>query len=119
MSYFEVPEEDAERVAKYINGQHYKGREVRCNDAAEGGKPAPRPRDSRDPRNSGKPGKPGQSGKSGEPKHIYQKEEWMQFLNPNGMKTKGAKGKAAKAFKGEEPDFSEEGWAIRKPRKKK
>ncbi len=119
MSYFEVPEEDAERVAKYINGQHYKGREVRCNDAAEGGKPAPRPRDSRDSRNSGKPGKPGQSGKSGEPKHIYQKEEWMQFLNPNGMKTKGAKGKAAKAFKGEEPDFSEEGWAIRKPRKKK
>ena len=50
---------------------------------------------------------------------IYQKEEWMQFLNPNGMKTKGAKGKGSKELKGEIPDFSEEGWAIRKPRKKK
>ena len=37
MSYFEVPEEDADRVIKYVNGQQYKGRDVRCNDAAEGG----------------------------------------------------------------------------------
>ena len=36
MSYFEVPEEDAERVIKYVNGQRYKNREVRCNDAEEG-----------------------------------------------------------------------------------
>jgi ATP-dependent RNA helicase DeaD len=52
----------------------------------------------------------------------------MQFLNPNGMKTKGEKShagkkaeksKASKELKGEIPDFSEEGWAIRKPRKKK
>ena len=52
----------------------------------------------------------------------------MQFLNPSGMKNKGAKsyadkgpkkGKASKELKGEIPDFSEEGWAIRKPRKKK
>ena len=35
-SYFDVPEEEASRVMKYINGQHYKGREVRCNDADEG-----------------------------------------------------------------------------------
>jgi ATP-dependent RNA helicase DeaD len=35
------------------------------------------------------------------------------------MKPKGTKGKADRAFKGPEPDFSEEGWAIRKPRKKK
>ena len=52
----------------------------------------------------------------------------MQFLNPSGMKNKGAKSyadkgpkksKASKELKGEIPDFSEEGWAIRKPRKKK
>ena len=52
----------------------------------------------------------------------------MQFLNPNGMKAKGAKphtdkkpkkDKTSKELKGEIPDFSEEGWAIRKPRKKK
>ena len=88
MSYFEVPEEDAERVMKYVNGQYYKKREVRCNDAAEGGKP--------------------RSGKTTKPARTYKKEEWMQFLNPKGMK-----------LKGEVPDFSEEGWAIRKPRKKK
>jgi len=39
-------------------------------------------------------------------------------LNPNSMKTKGEK-KKVKELKGEIPDFSEEGWAIRKPRKKK
>lgn len=99
MSYFEVPEEDAERVIKYVNGQRYKGREVRCNDGAEGGKAPSNPKKARSPR------RPAPSAPS---KKTYQKEEWMQFLNPNGMK-----------LKGEIPDFSEEGWAIRKPRKKK
>ena len=94
MSYFEVPEEDAERVIKYVNGQTYKKREVRCNDADEGGKPAPR--------------KSSPSRKTIKPSKTYQKDEWMQFLNPKSMK-----------LKGEIPDFSEEGWAIRKPRKKK
>lgn len=99
MCYFEVPEEDAERVIKYVNGQRYKGREVRCNDGAEGGKAPSTPKKARSPR------RPAPSAPS---KKTYQKEEWMQFLNPNGMK-----------LKGEIPDFSEEGWAIRKPRKKK
>lgn len=99
MSYFEVPEEDAERVIKYVNGQRYKGREVRCNDGAEGGKAPSTPKKARNPR------RPAPSAPS---KKTYQKEEWMQFLNPNGMK-----------LKGEIPDFSEEGWAVRKPRKKK
>ena len=106
MSYFEVPEEDAERVMKYVNGQQYKGREVRCNDAAEGGKKEPRK-----PKVSGKPGKSGNSRKPESPKptqKTYKKDEWMQFMNPKSMK-----------LKGEIPDFSEEGWAIRKPRKKK
>ena len=100
MSYFEVPEEDAERVIKYVNGQQYKRREVRCNDASEGGKPTPRK--SIQSRNNSP------SKKSSKSNKTYKKEEWMQFLNPEGMK-----------LKGEIPDFSEEGWAIRKPRKKK
>ena len=96
-------------MIKYVNGQQYKKREVRCNDADEGGKKEPRK-----PRISGKPGLPGKSGKpekSRSPKpsqKTYKKEEWMQFVNPKSMK-----------LKGEIPDFSEEGWAIRKPRKKK
>ena len=98
MSYFEVPEEDAERVIKYVNGQTYKRREVRCNDAAEGTK-SPKAQRTH---------KPHEAHKAHEPNKPHQKEDWMQFLNPKGMK-----------LKGEIPDFSEEGWAIRKPRKKK
>ena len=101
MSYFEVPEEDAERVIKYVNGQTYKRREVRCNDASEGGKPARKPRETSHTSRTGNTRKPRET-------KTYKKEDWMQFLNPKGVK-----------LKGEVPDFSEEGWAIRKPRKKK
>ena len=48
------------------------------------------------------------------------KEDWMQFLNPD-MAKKGAAGKAKKGkgdLIGEEPDFTEEGWARRFPKKK-
>ena len=123
ISYFEVPEEDAERVIKYVNGQRYKNREVRCNDAEEtaparGTRSSRTPRDTRSSRDTRKP-RDSKPSKAPKDVRIYQKEEWMQFLNPNGMKTKGAKGKGSKELKGEIPDFSEEGWAIRKPRKKK
>ncbi len=101
-SYFEVPEEDAERVIRYVSGQRYKGREVRCNDAAEGGKKPTRPT---------KPTKPT---RPTTPTPSYKKEEWLQFLNPKSMRPK-----ANKELKGEIPNFEEEGWAIRKPRKKK
>ncbi len=105
MSYFEVPEEDAERVVKYVNGQQYKHREVRCNDADEGGKPAAK---SRKPAHEPKAVKASRRANEGTAQRTYKKDEWMQFLNPDGMK-----------LKGDIPDFSEEGWAIRKPRKKK
>ena len=122
MSYFEVPEEDAERVIKYVNGQYYKKREVRCNDAAEGGKGAKPSRESRasrpsrdtresrsarDTRPSKESRKPRET-KAPKEQRTYKKDEWMQFINPKGMR-----------LKGEIPDFEEEGWAIRKPRKKK
>ena len=97
ISYFEVPEEDADRVIKYVNGQTYKKREVRCNDASEG-------RTSR----TSKTRETSRTRKSSKPTKIYKKEDWMQFLQPESIK-----------LKGEIPDFSEEGWAIRKPRKKK
>ena len=110
MSYFEVPEEDAERVIKYVNGQLYKKREVRCNDASEGGKPARTTREARrtrETRGTSETRTTRETRKNREAK-SYKKEDWMQFLNPDGIK-----------LKGEIPDFSEEGWAIRKPRKKK
>ena len=125
MSYFEVPEDDADRVMKYVDGQQYKGRDVRCNDADEpresrtskpsrGNKSSRDSRPSRDSRTT-REARPSRdtretrkSQTSREPKRAHGKDEWMQFLNPNSMK-----------LKGEIPDFSEEGWAVRKPRKKK
>ena len=113
MSYFEVPEEDAERVIKYVNGQRYKNRDVRCNDADEGGKPTRGSKSSRDSRSSrssssSRPSRDSSSPRKSSESKTYKKEDWMQFLNPDSKK-----------LKGEIPDFSEEGWAIRKPRKKK
>ena len=125
MSYFEVPEDDADRVMKYVDGQQYKGRDVRCNDADEpresrtskpsrgnkssrDSRPARDSRTTRDSRPSRDTRETRKSQASREPKRAHGKDEWMQFLNPNSMK-----------LKGEIPDFSEEGWAVRKPRKKK
>ena len=105
-SYFDVPEEEASRVMKYINGQRYKGREVRCNDADEP-KPSRETRTSRSFRETRESRKPRVSREPAN-KKTYTKDEWMQFLHPEKMKLKGTI-----------PDFSEEGWAIRKPRKKK
>ena len=45
--------------------------------------------------------------RSGKPKHP-KKDNWRELM-----------GKAPRELKGKEPDFSEEGWAMRKPRKKK
>ena len=91
ISYFEVPEKDAKKVMIQLSGIRYKGRTVRCNDADEGGKPSE-----------------GKSAKSGsKPKHP-KKDDWRGLME-----------RAQRGFKGPEPDFSEEGWAMRKPRKKK
>ena len=91
ISYFEVPEKDAKKVMIQLSGIRYKGRTVRCNDADEGGKPSE-----------------GRSAKLGsKPKHP-KKDDWRGLME-----------RAQRGFKGPEPDFSEEGWAMRKPRKKK
>ena len=103
ISYFEVPERDAKKVMIQLTGIRYKGRTVRCNDAAEGA--GAKPKDSKKPT---KPIKPIHPTKQTKQNTSYKKDEWMKFINPNSMK-----------LKGEIPDFSEEGWAIRKPRKKK
>lgn len=54
---------------------------------------------------------------------IYAKEDWMQFFEGDGNRPSKAQRKAEKLAKdglrGEEPDFSEEGWARRYPKKKK
>ncbi len=103
ISYFEVPEKDAKKVMLQLTGIRFKGRTVRCNDADDG-----------TPGNSGKHGKSSNSGKSGRsgkpvtPVKRHKKDDWRTLMS-----------KVPRDLKGPEPDFSEEGWAMRHPRKKK
>lgn len=93
ISYFEVPEKDAKKVMLQLSGIRYKGQTVRCNDANDASKGGDR---------QGKGGD-----RSSKPKR-QKKDNWRELMD-----------KAPRGFKGDEPDFSEEGWAMRKPRKKK
>ncbi len=159
-SFIEVPEEDAEKVARALDGQRYHGREVRCNDAetgnpmgnnrggdsqsrGEGRKKSASedrypafekrkftPADKRKPATGkGKPtadsyerfekkskvrqeqeptGKKSKRGQRGEARmESGRKDDWRQFFQGHDIQ-----------LIGEEPDFSEEGWARRKPKKK-
>jgi len=114
-SYIEVPKADAEKVMRALNGVSYKGREVRCNDADEGG----RGRDSRSTRSSSRNnengGRRNRVASSPRGKRSFNddeqrrgKDDWKSLMQGKPFK-----------FKGDEPDFSEEGWARRKPKKKK
>ncbi|NPD90763.1 DEAD/DEAH box helicase [Xylanibacter muris] len=124
ISYIEVPERDADKVMRALDGTVYKGREIRCNDA-----------DSRDGgrKNSTGGGKRGRnnseeayvkrskkrvsdnvegSKKRGRKQvdtvpESGRKDDWRQFFKGNNVE-----------LIGEEPDFSEEGWARRNPKKK-
>ena len=114
-SYIEVPKADADKVMRALNGVSYKGREVRCNDADEGG----RGRDSRSTRSSSRNnengGRRNRVASSPRGKRNFNddeqrrgKDDWKSLMQGKPFK-----------FKGDEPDFSEEGWARRKPKKKK
>lgn len=110
-SYIEVPEDDAQKVMKALNGTTYKGREVRCNDADETGHG----------RSNGRMGRGERGGKTtrtsrrdnGERqgrgrRNTHEDEtDWRSLIGGKPFK-----------FKGEEPDFNEEGWARRRPKKK-
>jgi ATP-dependent RNA helicase DeaD len=88
ISYFEVPEKDARKVMTQLTGIRYKGRTVRCNSEDE--------RDATPASNKGNKGGKGRK-----------KDDWRSLMNPSRVD-----------FKGEVPDFSEEGWARRKTKKK-
>ena len=96
-SYIEVPEGDARKVMKALDGAVYKGRKVRCNDA-----------DSRlDSRGAGRKRKQAQADNGAQPsQQRFKKDDWRALMNAGNP-----------TLKGEEPDFSEEGWARRKPKK--
>ena len=129
ISYIEVPEQDADKVMRALNGATYRNRNVRCNDAddtsaasssegkrgkRDGGSRTTRRKDNDDfsryekrskRRNEDDGRKRGQRGASRY--ESGRKDDWRQFIDNPDIK-----------LRGEEPDFSEEGWARRKPRKK-
>ena len=103
ISYFEVPEKDARKVATQLTGIRYKGRTVRCNDADEGG---------RDP----------QKAQRGEKMHDFNDRKpnrETSRTDKKGRKNDWRMLMKDVELRGEKPDFSEEGWARRRPRKKK
>ena len=107
ISYIEVPEKEAALVMRSLDGTRYKRRAVRCNeadsDSRERGNEGARKRGNERARGKGEAF--GRGARGGQ--RSFKKEDWMRFLHPDKMK-----------LKGEEPDFSEEGWARRRPKKK-
>jgi ATP-dependent RNA helicase DeaD len=119
-SYIEVPQGDAKKVMSALNGASYKGREVRCNEADSV---------SHDDRHSDRPSR----GRRSEGRDNFSKYEKKSKgrgekrpFNDNSNKNENNNGDWRQFFnnpktelKGDVPDFSEEGWARRKPKKKK
>lgn len=108
-SYVEVPEKDAKKVMNALDGLSYKGRKVRCNDANEGGSGSRGHRRGSDERRNGRENNRRQRGFDEDfmPQRKYRKDDWKELMRGQPS-----------PLKGEEPDFSEEGWARRRPKKK-
>ncbi len=138
ISYIEVPEKDAQKVMRAIDGTTYKGRSVRCNDADESGHGQKQGRSKKasttgeehgkktEKRSRGRKGSDEtddfarfekKSKRKNATKTSHENDnfslgnnnggDWRQFFRNDNVK-----------LVGEEPDFSEEGWARRKPKKK-
>ena len=108
-SYVEVPEKDAKKVMNALDGLSYKDRKVRCNDANEGGSGSRGHRRGSDERRNGREKNRRQRGFDEDfmPQRKYRKDDWKELMRGQPS-----------PLKGEEPDFSEEGWARRRPKKK-
>jgi ATP-dependent RNA helicase DeaD len=103
ISYFEVPKKDARKVMTQLTGIRYKGRQVRCN--AEDDKQArhtPNAAAGTPPTRKASAQAPARK-----PKYSH-KDQWRLLMQQD-----------QRPLKGEEPDFSEEGWARRRPKRKK
>ena len=138
-SFFEVDEKEANNVVKALNRANWNGRKVSVEIAGEEGKEAPKgrrksegssygkkefdgkkrsfkdekrsdaPRSNRNKSESApadkKKSKPSREDR-GYSQARGKKDDWRQFFQDN------------KEFRDKEPDFSEEGWARRAPKKK-
>ncbi len=129
-SFFEVAEEQAKDVIRALNKVNYKGRKIIVELAGENtgksdksGKKQERKeespkQESRKSAKASKAGKEPKKEKKAKPSREERgytnargpkkKDDWKQFFAPENSKW----------LKGEKPDFEEEGWARRKPKKK-
>ena len=112
ISYFEVPERDAKKVMIQLSGIRFKGRQVRCNDAEDTAKHDGRSAKTKteSTRQSKRSSTRRDDTKEMGSQRKRKKDDWKQLMNPNKMRDI--------EFRGDEPDFSEEGWARRRPKKK-
>ena len=118
-SFIEVKKDDLNRVLKGLkHGVTVKGRSVVCDISTD----EPQQKESKPTRKERPAIKPHQEKRSKPSREErgysaprgkkYKKDDWMKFFNPERTSSKYE-------LKGEVPDFSEEGWARRKPKKKK
>ena len=130
-SFFEVAEEEADRVIQFLNKVQVKGRRVNV-EVATGETSEDKGKKNAKRRDSGRKEKDGdkkkQKSKAEKPEEgkvkknkpsreergytaargkKYTKEDWKQFFQAVDNRP----------LKGEEPDFTEEGWARRRPKK--
>lgn len=114
ISYIEVPEADAQKVMRALNGAKYRNRTVRCNDADDtpsrdnAKEQTPRRDTSRGTRQNATRQRGGRKGDTQRQDKHPESTDWRQLM---------AQAHEVR-LKGDIPDFSEEGWARRKPRKK-
>ena len=122
--YIEIPQEDADNVMATINGTFYRGIEVRCN-PSEDKSQAPTTRRSREKSEKKDYSRLPKKERADRKDAVRKRREAFAAAEP--AKKKGRRGAARNEqnqtdwrqfFRDEEPDFSEEGWARRKPRKK-
>lgn len=126
--FIEVPKKDAANVMAALDGTNYHGRQVRCN--AEGdGKPEGT-FDASVNRNR-RTDRAGNVGNVGRPDRPRRRDDGRPAMKPSKKRNRQhgeftaddwrSLMASARDFnlRGPEPDFSEEGWARRKPKKKK
>ena len=113
ISYFEVPEKDARKVMTQLTGIRFHGRTVRCNNEEEGGKPNKSEAKGKYGKTEKDERRDVRAGRKNERK--ANSGDWRDLMRYATEDNK----KKAYDLRGPEPDFTEEGWARRKPKKKK
>ena len=95
-----------------LNGTRYRGRDVRCNDADDPRPAAPRGRRGQADR------QPANAFSRFEKKSARGRAQERASRRNDRFSDNGDTSDWRQFFKDDEPDFSEEGWARRKPKKR-